>query len=423
MKKLLLLFFTVLSLNLGQGALMAMDKDVSELSLNEKKNKKTTLKDLLERHHDDDIVVPKKQLTPQAQLLDAPDSTTLMNLLPTLNITPKAALLMLVNNTPGAGTNLEEKMNALIEWHNNNKPDIRFKDPNLIYFLVNNYAPNQKLLVDERIQSLPVWIDWFIKHGPHDADGSPIIKSKSPDSVIDLAIFYNNPAAVAMLLQHGQKPSDNGIHYAKSRDFKEVLSVLEPKPVTTTTQSAKQITIDQLTDIIDSALKKDTPEEPNTTAATPPNVSSTGTTTPTTPEPKIDAAQFYAWFKTKQALATVASLIAVYSGYRWLTTSPKAEFTENVLINKAGTNIYLIDSRGLEIHSSQNGNYALPATGTITIKLDTNQIKPLVINLDQSIEKRKTHYLNITVYQRRWMPRILSGWFSPLTYSASWTEK
>jgi len=313
-------------------------------------------------------------------------------LIPSINNAANADQLLLLMIPAMKKTNTEYSYNLIdaltrrIDQLDPRAQQIRFTQDHIpaAIILISGYnringTENKKLIT---------WLTWFIKRG------LPVDAPSRDDATILMYHATNQKRidVVKLLLQNGAKPD------TITKTFQN-----DQVPVLTSAQRAR-----------DHAFKTATPEEYKIALAI--------ATLLEKPEQANQQTLFLKWLQNRKTLAaSIVGAIALYSGYRWLTSSPKAELNEHVLINKTGTHIYIIDGHGLEINPLENGNYLLPDIGSITIKLDNNEIKPIQINLDQWTEKRKTHYLNITI-TKRWIPRLLSRWFSSLTYTASWTQ-
>jgi len=246
-----------------------------------------------------------------------------------------------------------------------------------------NGAENKKLIT---------WLTWFIKRG------LPVDAPSRDDATILMYHATNQKRidVVKLLLQNGAKPD------TITKTFQN-----DQVPVLTSAQRAR-----------DHAFTRAKPEEYEKSKAI--------TELLEKPERANKQPLFLQWLQNRKTLAaSIVGAIALYSGYRWLTSSPKAEINNNVLINNTGTPLevtYVTDHEKITLNPLLNGTFALPINNTLVIKLVDNAIKPLEINLDEWAEKRETHYLNIIV-TKRWMPGWLSRWIAPLTYSIRWVEK
>jgi len=341
----------------------------------------------------------------------------MMDLLDASNIDKYFALTTLVMYSPDRGSDMEAKINALIGWYNANDKNIRFGGEN-IWQLVQNYAGD---LV--KIGSLPGWIDWFIAHGPHDANGRPIIKgSVDGTSVIDLATSKNDPAVVRQLLLYQQLSVPQPFASATAIQ-PQTTSITTPPSSVTTGGLGTGVTREKTTEELVTSEYRLLPDMPPK-----PSIPTAGTA-PTTPTTTSTRWNFNALRNKGGVIAAISTGIAalLYGGARWYTSGSKAEHNGNVLINKTGTPVLVKDDKGNTIEPSpEDSTYALPETGSITVQLD-DQLgdgsgASQTINLDRWTQYRKIDVLNITITKRRWVSPWLSKFISPLTYTTSWAK-
>ncbi len=126
----------------------------------------------------------------------------------------------------------------------------------------------------------------------------------------------------------------------------------------------------------------------------------------------------FSFSRLQTGLGMIAAAVTANVFYKWFTRKPAEHQQKNILINKTGAPIFIT---GQEEPIAANETFGLPQKGKIRIKLakDQDASKDLVINIDAYADDLNDSYLNLIIY-KKWF----SSFFTvPLTTSEVWVDK
>jgi len=138
-------------------------------------------------------------------------------------------------------------------------------------------------------------------------------------------------------------------------------------------------------------------------------------------QPQMPTLPSFQWNTAKAKIAAVVAALS-FSGifYRWWTSGNTKQHTQNVLINNTGADIFI---NGSETPIAPNAAFVLTenSTQTITIKLNKDQddAKDLKINMTDYAQDMENRYLNLSI-GKKWF----ANWFTvPLAATPNWVKK